>query len=248
MTAPCARGVATRAPTNPSSRSTRRSLSAPHISSPARRPTPRRPRRRRSCAPGWRCGASAGAPSFAHGCSRSSPTRRATACATGGAARAWRSAPPASSRWQPPAADAPELGDGRLREALAGAARARPQRDRLPLRARSRRAGDGRGARHRARHRQVAHGARARPPARRPGGGGMTLERDLRALAGGFPETPDARAARARGGARGRRAQAAPAARRGARARAAPARPGDGARRSRPTCATACSRRSGCAT
>ena len=32
MTAPCARGVATRAPTNPSSRSTRRSLSAPHIS------------------------------------------------------------------------------------------------------------------------------------------------------------------------------------------------------------------------
>ena len=31
MTAPCARGVATRAPTNPSSRSTRRSLSARHI-------------------------------------------------------------------------------------------------------------------------------------------------------------------------------------------------------------------------
>ena len=31
MTAPCARGVVTRAPTNPSSRSTRRSPSAPHI-------------------------------------------------------------------------------------------------------------------------------------------------------------------------------------------------------------------------
>jgi RNA polymerase sigma factor (sigma-70 family) len=71
---------------------------------------------------GWRCGASAAARSFAPGCSRSWPTRRATACATAGAARAWRSA-------RPPASQAPGEGDGRLRDALATL----PERDRSVL-------------------------------------------------------------------------------------------------------------------
>ena len=92
--------------------------------------------------------------------------------------------------WQPPAA---EVGGAERRppaRRARSAARARPQRARLPLRARSRRAGDRGRARHPARHRQVAHGARARSPARRAGGGGMTLEHDLRALADGFPDPP----------------------------------------------------------
>ena len=231
MTAPCARGVATRARMSPSSRSTRRSRSAPHISSRARRPMPRRPPRRRSCGRGWRCGASARAPSSAPGCSRSSPTRRATACAAGGGARAWPSAPRASSPGRRPPREHRELGDGRLREALAGAAGARPQRARLPLRARPRRAA----------RPPPCSASRAAPSSRARRArsiacaaswrADMTLERDLQALAGGFPEAPDlAPRVLAAAGAR-RRAQAAPAARRRARARALPARAGDRAGR-----------------
>ena len=78
---------------------------------------------------GWRCGASAAAPSFAPGCSRSWPTRRATACATAGGARAWPSARRTTSHGRRPSAQAAGAGDGRLRDALATL----PERDRSVL-------------------------------------------------------------------------------------------------------------------
>ena len=112
----------------------------------------------------------------------------------------------AAARPRPPAP-----GDGRLREALATL----PERDRSVLACRFvLDLGEQETAavlEVAARHRQVAHGACARAPARRPGGGGMTLERDLRALADGFPDPPDLSAARARGRARGVGQPAAPA-------------------------------------
>ena len=150
--------------------------------------------------PGWRCGASARAPSFAPGCSRSSPTRRATACAAAGAATAWPSARRAELAWQPPAGRAsPAAGDGRLRDALA----ALPERDRSVIACRfvldlgeeetAAVLGIARGT-------VKSRTARALDRLRsEPGGRGMTLERDLRALADGFPETPALAPRRARG-------------------------------------------------
>ena len=89
-------------------------------------------------------------------------------------------------------------------------ARARPQRDRLPLRARSGRAGDGGSARRRARNRQVAHRPRTRSAARRAWrsrhDAGARPPRPRR----GFPETPALAAARARGDRSGRARGAAP--------------------------------------
>ncbi len=96
----------------------------------------------------------------------------------------------AEPAWQPPAAEVAATGDGRLRDALARL----PERDRSVLACRfvldlGEQETVGR-ARHPRRHRQVAHSARARSPARSSGGRGMTLERDLRALADGFPDPP----------------------------------------------------------
>ena len=92
--------------------------------------------------------------------------------------------------WQPPASQAPGEGDGRLRDALATL----PERDRSVLACRfvldlseQETAGV---LDIPARHRQVSHRACARAAARQPGGRGMTLERDLRALAAGFPDPP----------------------------------------------------------
>ena len=92
--------------------------------------------------------------------------------------------------WQPPASQAAGEGDGRLRDALATL----PERDRSVLACRfvldlseQETAGVLDIPR---RHRQVSHRACARAPARQPGGRGMTLERDLRALAAGFPDPP----------------------------------------------------------
>ena len=148
--------------------------------------------------------------------------------------------------WQAPSEGAAVAGRRATARGARRTAGARSQRARLPLRARSRRAGDRGRARRRARHRQVANGARARAPARRAGGGGMTLERDLRALAAGLPDAPDLSRAcswRVREASARRRRRRVAAAR--ARASSCSLRPPPW--RSRPTCATACSRPSGCA-
>ena len=149
--------------------------------------------------------------------------------------------------WQAPAADAAALSDGRLREALA----ALPERDRSVIACRfvldlgeqetAAVLGIARGT---VKSRTARALDRLRGSA---GGGGMTLERDLRALADGFPETPGlaprvlARGARAASGDAGGGASRCSRSRCSCSCRPPPWR-------SRAICAIACSRRSACAT
>ena len=165
-------------------------------------------------------------PSSAPGCSRSSPTRPAIGYAAAGGAKAWPSARPSELSWQAPRP--------RARRSATAVCETRSPPCRSATAASSPAASCSISASRRPR---PCWASRAAPSSRerrgrssvceRPGGRGMTLERDLRALAAGFPEPPDAQRARARGCAGGVAAEARRRRVARARARALPARPGD---------------------